>query len=168
MSENVLCVDHVFLNFYRLTGLEVFLKSSVLGIQLKAQSSDLKVCKCLCNKLGFLATKVELHVLVNLTHCLVLFFYSFFTFAIDIAFYFKEAVRKAVTDDRAPKLIARALCIQDRKCVQDALLIIKEGCLYPEFQLQKYMNVHYELNNGNYNFAVLQTTLQLLITDLMN
>ena len=42
-------------------------------------------------------------------------------------------------DDRAPKLIARALSIQDRKSVQYALLIIKEGCLYPEFQLQKYV-----------------------------
>lgn len=54
-------------------------------------------------------------------------------------FYLKEAVRRAVTDDRAIKLIARALSIQDRKCVQNALLIIKEGCLYPEFQLQKYV-----------------------------
>ena len=48
-------------------------------------------------------------------------------------------MRKAVTDDRAPKLIARALSIQDRKSVQNALLIIKEGCLYSEFQLQKYV-----------------------------
>ena len=47
-------------------------------------------------------------------------------------------MRKAVTDDRATKLIAKALTIQDRKCVQNALLIIKEGCLYPEFQLQRY------------------------------
>ena len=55
------------------------------------------------------------------------------------SFCFKEAVRRTVTDDRAPKLIARALSIQDRKSVQSALLIIKEGCLYPEFQLQKYI-----------------------------
>ena len=47
-------------------------------------------------------------------------------------------MRKAVTDDRATKLIAKALTIQDRKCVQNALLIIKEGCQYPEFQLQRY------------------------------
>ena len=55
-----------------------------------------------------------------------------------ITYFLKEAVRKAVTDDRATKLIAKALTIQDRMCVQNALLIIKEGCLYPEFQLQRY------------------------------
>ena len=58
---------------------------------------------------------------------------------ISINDYFKEAVRKAIADDRAPKLIARALSIQDRRCVQNALLIIKEGCLHSEFQLQKYV-----------------------------
>lgn len=51
----------------------------------------------------------------------------------------KDVVKKTVTDDRVPKLIAKALSIHDKNCVQNALLIVKEGCLYPDFQLQKYV-----------------------------